>query len=245
MLLLLDHENVAPAKRNPAWLLLPWLTNLRSRGELSDASVLSVTTRIYGGWYSGVGVSPSRYDAATFYADTWPAILSLPSRQLVRSGIEFADYLLNADQPVILEGPKITNTFVVRSAPPRLGLTDRFKACSEQKCERKTLRKWLAKGNGCFLDQCPHSFGECFVRKEQKQVDMHLAIDFIEACLYANGIDHIALASDDTDFVPALLWALRRKRPNLLSLTILRSIGQKSIYCESDLKRQGFEVVSY
>jgi len=245
MLLLLDHENVPAAKRTPETLIVPWLADLQRRQLISPSPVLTVTTRIYGGWYSGHSVAPTRYDAMTFYSEKWPAIVAITPGQLVRCSIEFADYLLETSSGLSPKRPKITNTFAVRAAPPRLGLTETFKTCSEIDCQRPRIRKWLSKGRGCTSDGCPNAFSDCFIRREQKQVDMHLAVDLLEACIYGHGIEHVALASDDIDFIPAVALALRRKRPTMSSLSLVRGAAQRPLYCEADFRDLGCQVVSY
>jgi NYN domain len=245
MLLLLDHENVPSAKRLPESLIVPWLAHLLRRGLVSPAPVLTVTTRVYGGWYSGQSVAPKRYDAMAFYAEKWPALAAIVPDQLVRCSIEFADYLLETSSALSPTRPKITNTVAVRSAPPRLGLTDTFRACGESDCQRSRVRRWLSKGKGCTSDSCPNDFADCFIRREQKQVDMHLAVDLLEACVHGDGIEHVALASDDIDFIPAVALALRRRRSTLSSLSLVRGTGQRPLYCEADFRALGCEVVFY
>jgi hypothetical protein len=81
----------------------------------------------------------------------------------------------------------------------------------------------------CFKPECPRSFADHFARREQKQVDVHIAVDLMTLAECNDLCRHIAIASDDTDLLPAIAAAGARLAANR-TLTALRfSAGTRCV----------------
>ena len=239
LLLLLDHDNLREAREDALSIIEPWLTVLERRQALppKQGSAVSLDLRVYGGWFDGHRVTKSRYDAWQTYDNTWPVLVERPQYR-VRIKIEFADYLLGRLARQIQH--KITHTVTTRHKPLRMRPTDQSRSCSEGSCERTKVRDWLKRGSGCTSSSCPNNFADCFERLEQKQVDIHLAMDLISA-VSANGAQHVALASDDLDFTPALM-SVGVNNSGTSSLVVVRT-NRRPQYSDEALRSLGIEIV--
>lgn len=239
LILLLDHDNLPGVRSDLGRLVGPWLARLESTGQLPRGreTTASLHARFYGGWFDGYRVSQSRYQAGQEYDTGWPALLQRPG-YLLRITFEFSEDLLGAGSH---PKHKITNTVAFRGRPIRANPTPLAKTCPEPACERKKVQQWIKRGSGCTLGVCPNTFIDCFQRHEQKQVDIHLALDLISLTSGDIGSAHIAIATDDLDFAPALLRAAHSIAERA-SLTLIRTI-RKPLYCDETLRGLGATIV--
>jgi uncharacterized LabA/DUF88 family protein len=202
-LFLVDHDNIPHADGTIKSVLTSWLRN-----HIVDArrSAVYVDIRAYGGWFDGLSVTQSRFAAADFYQRTSPTVI-LHDGVICRMSFQFADTLLAgaAARYMADSAPLIAYTVVTRSSPLYVRTRTSQRDCGETGCELHNVRKWISKRRACHNEKCPHAFGDYFVRTEQKQVDVHLAVDLVRACL--GHFDHIVLVSEDWDLLPALLGA--------------------------------------
>lgn len=213
---LIDHDNVPISRLSVTDLLTQWLASLPPEDE--DLPVQDLLVRAYGGWWYESNVSNSRYQAAATYAAHCPAMLRVRGRYW-RILFEFADTLLAPSATPL--GPRIDNTFVLRPAPQLFLPRQPELACLEQDCEALRLRKWVRQRRGCTRKACPKSFGDLWFKPEQKQVDIHLALDLLTLNGPMSAVRHLSVASDDIDFAPAL-WLASAALPEYRTLTSIR-----------------------
>jgi hypothetical protein len=191
------------------------------------------------GW-KGDQLSESRQKAMSFHADECPALLRVDG-VFWRVGFEFADRLVGfvgRKAPM----PAIHNTFVMRPVPRLMLSRNGAYTCVEGDCEARRLRDWFYSRRGCTRKACKHLFGDIWSRSEQKQVDIHLAIDLITLAPNTDPGFTLALATDDADFLPALLAASHATPcPHLLSH--LRCQMQPT-YLDDFLTSQGLAIIS-
>lgn len=102
------------------------------------------------------------------------------------------------------------------------------------------MRRWINRRRACPKSECPLTFYECYVREEQKQVDVHLVVDFLQMAWISGKTVHLALLSDDCDFLPALVTAA--KGPFSASITHLRC-NLKSTYLDPELCATGVNLI--
>jgi hypothetical protein len=231
---LLDHDNIPYSKLNPRALLEHWLSRL-PEGVVPGA--LSLHVRAYGGWYSGNVASVARTRATEFYQDELPTVFEYGGKYC-RVIFEFADSIVgiglaNARSRV----PSITHTVATRTADrsvrPKIGAP----VCAETGCGLKDVRTWIRKQKACLRPACPNQFKDQFERREQRQVDVHMAIDLAVLALALNEPSQVAVATDDSDLLPALSTAaLRRQRG--VGLTLLR-FATSQAYLDDFLVREG------
>jgi uncharacterized LabA/DUF88 family protein len=230
--LLLDHDNIPWHEIDISQLIRCWLFRVM---DGSPAGVLDVRLRAYGGWFAGNVASARRFDALTFYQKSCPAVIKL-GPAFVRIAFEFADSLLLGTFGVV----PIRNTYVTRASgqvlKPRAGV----QTCGETDCEIKRMRRWVGRRRACPKTECPLSFSDCYVREEQKQVDVHLAVDLMQTAWASTRPTHLAVASDDSDFLPALLAAGRTVRQG--SVSHLRA-NLRSTYLDPELDAAGVHLI--
>lgn len=236
--LLLDHDNVPFGSVGLKSILERWLLELAPRTQ--RGSVRTAIVRAYGGWWKGDQLSESRQKATSFYADECPALLRVDG-VFWRVGFEFADRLVGfvgRKAPM----PAIHNTFVMRPVPPLKISRNGAYTCIEADCEARKLRDWFYSRRGCTRKACQNLFGDIWSRSEQKQVDIHLAIDLITLAPNIDPAFNLALATDDADFLPALLSA-SYVSPSPHSLSHLRCQMQPT-YLDDFLTSQGVVIIS-
>lgn len=241
MIILLDHDNIPFDRVDLLSILRAWLSQLRSSGDLASDGVQSLRVRAYGGWFSDANSSRARYEAADFYQTTCPSVFNHDGR-FVRVSFEFADYLIehHVERPTDLAPVRITHSVAERKSLPWMRPVSTLE-CLEPECELSTVRRWLRKKRGCAKNDCRQSFSDCFYRLEQKQVDVHLALD-LQA--YATGswpYMRVALASDDWDLLPALSLAAGSLPPSR-TLTVLR-FTRAGTYLDPVLLSRGVRIV--
>lgn len=235
---LLDHDNVAPNLQHLPSYLNAWL-DVVSR-EHNIATIEDLIVRSYGGWWREEHASDSRFAAAQDYSQYCPALISTAGHYW-RVRFEFADSLLTpAGNSAAV--PTFHHTVVSRPAPP-LSISDvGGPVCTEQDCEIQKCRRWLYRRRGCTRNACPQNFGRVWVRTEQKQVDTHLAIDLVQLCRSWPEQVHVALFSDDVDFLPALTASIIGNR-SATSVTHVRIAG-RSTYLDPFLTANGVRILT-
>lgn len=233
MWLLLDHHNI-PFNRVPLRTILEgWLTAVPSL----PAGVVDVTLRAYGGWFRDATTTDARFRAAEFYQENCPTLLRLNDRYF-RMRFEFADHVLALKQRPALQ---ISHTVVTRAQRQLLRVRPDAPRCSEASCELRRLRSWLRKRRACTLSTCPYEHAAYFERLEQKQVDVHLAVDAITAADLLGANEHLAIASDDADIIPAAAGVVQRLKDSQ-TLALLR-FDRSSAYLDSELRRHHVRIV--
>lgn len=215
--LLLDHDNI-DFERFPVRLILSqWIASVSD--QVAGSRILTIRVRAYGGWFHGLTISESRYRAAQFYQTQMPSAFPVGSH-LCRLSFEFADHLFLGEGDA--KRIKVTHTVVERSKPEYLTFRKPRHECGHPDCSIGQVRKWLRRARACFHPECPHPFADVFVRREQKQVDVHLALDLVFMSEALGDGDHLAVVSDDVDLLPALVAAGRRRNSTACSLSLVR-----------------------
>jgi uncharacterized LabA/DUF88 family protein len=231
--LLIDHDNVDLTSSSLSSLLIKWIAELDQ--YLAAGSVITVRVRAYGGWFSGVSASEARYKAAQFYQSQLPSAFRADGH-LCRLAFEFADYLSQSTDGI--PPHRVSSTVVTRSKPMMMKQRQPRLSCQLPGCELDRVRKWLQKAKACSHPDCPHPFTDAFERLEQKQVDVHIALDLVHFSENAREVEHIALVSDDLDLLPALVAAKRRLRTETSTITVIRSLAP-SAYMTDTLADEG------
>lgn len=241
LILLVDHANIPFYRASVPDLIRAWLASLLATARIPDSGLLSMSIRAYGGWYLGESVSDERFQAAEMYQRECPLLLE-HAGLYCRIRFEFADSLLGAGAaPARPSTARITHTVGVRTKPPRIWPLSDPSPCTEEDCELPGLRRWLRRRRGCTRLACERDFADCFRRLEQRQVDVHLATDLLTVIMRRPGPVHLAVASDDTDLLPAILSA-GSSRESVSSVTTLRfDTGQT--YLDAQLAAADVEVV--
>ena len=234
-IMLIDHDN-APFGRTPlSEVLRGWLGSLA--GDALPA-VCDATVRAYGGWWFGDLSSSSRYKAVGFYTTQCPAITEVNGRYW-RIRFEFADHLYHPLRNGM--SPRIENTFVLRPAPQLFSRND-IAGCDEADCEMAKIQRWVQKRRGCTRAACSKRFGDMWYKPEQKQVDTHLTLDLI-ALASTETPKHVAVVSDDIDFLPSLLVATSLMGPPG-SVTQVR-FSERRTYLDEALLAAGLHLLEY
>ncbi len=194
--LLLDHDNIDFSRVSVRRLLETWIDAdpiLRQPGP-----PVALRLRAYGGWFAESASSDARFRAAEMYTEAAPSLIKYAGN-FYSVSFEFADSLASA------KTVRITNTVVKRASTPTVTAIRGAAACPETDCEIKATRRWLRHSRACGREACPRAFIDHFERVEQKQVDVHLAVDLISMLSTRN--DHVGVATDDADVLPAVLAA--------------------------------------
>ena len=192
-LILIDHSNIPWDTISVTDILRQWTRPMAS--DSATRFVMFLVVRAYGGWFDGDLTSSDRFAAATFYQDTCPALFET-GKMTASVRFEFAD-TLSPWGVTVASRLAITHTVASRRAPGRYLLT-KAATCTNAKCQLKLLRKWSRSKRACQEPTCKMDFADCVVRPEQKQVDVHMALDLVAAA--GSGLfQSIAVASDDAD----------------------------------------------
>jgi hypothetical protein len=229
-----DHDNVQFDRVNVGSVVGQWLSAIAD--ELPSAPILNVYARAYGGWWNGDTASDSRYRAAEFYQAVFPSVLRVAGR-FVRLRFAFADYLI-ADQA----GVRITHTVVSRASAQSVGIRSSYLPCPEIGCQLSAIRTWVRRRRACPKSGCPRRFEECFERREQKQVDTHLATDFLTIASGRFEARHVAVVSDDADLLPAVLNGAATMH-SVATVTLLRFTA-RTTYLDEALVHLGVKIVT-
>jgi hypothetical protein len=233
---LIDHDNVSVHASHLNRCLSGWVSQI-SR-EHTVPPVTDVLVRAYGGWWREDQVSDARSSAQQLYSEYCPALIAAEGHYW-RVRFEFADGLL-LPPGMSDHVPPFHHTVVSRPAQPMSIADAAGPACAEQGCEVQRCRRWLYRRRGCTRNACPQIFGDIWMRTEQKQVDTHLAVDLLQLCKSWPESVHVALVSDDTDFLPVLLASSIGSR-KAASLTHVRLAGRES-YLDDFLRKTGVRI---
>jgi uncharacterized LabA/DUF88 family protein len=233
ILLLIDFDNLPDVGVTLTSTVGDWLRGLEPL--LPPHAILDATLRSYGGWWDGNAVSPARETAAGILLGM-PALVRTESRYW-RVHYQMADALLSTTA----ESIDIRETYVRRRVPSLTIAPGALAACDNLACEVGKCRSWFFRKRACTQKRCKLQFGDVWERSEQKQVDVHLATDLLLASIGAGEETHLAVASDDSDFLPALA-AVTKIAPNIGSLSHLRLARQRS-YLDHFLVAAGVTIV--
>lgn len=189
---------------------------LRAFLNTCNREIDQLTVRLYGGWYEGPALTPRASVLAQLIAQADPFPIRYAG-SLISGVVELAN------GPVHAPGLVLPNTFRARETAPRLRRTpglDHPTCCKTSSCSAKRFARW-SEGGGklCPTEGCSVTFSEAFFAREQKMIDTMLSVDLIELCA-AQRLSAVAIASDDTDFIPALLYA---KKANPGTVAVIRT----------------------
>lgn len=218
MTLLLDHANVPFQRLTLRDLLESWFDSI---GLPAALAMVDVKLRAYGGWYEGNSASRSRFQAAKFYQSHCPTLFRY-KRCLVKTTFEFADYVLPCTDGVGEVEVPIRHSVVSRGSASYVKLKPGALDCTEANCQLASVRRWARKRKACLNSACPKSFQDCFERTEQKQVDVHLALDLLTLAERSVNGEHIGIATDDADLLPVLVGGAHRTARSGAILSQLR-----------------------
>lgn len=199
VMILIDHDNVKEAYSDPKAVVTTALNNLSN-----TADIIQCTLRAYGGWFEGTTPTESRHQALLSYQEFCPALIRT-NRGFARIAFEFADEL--AMTRLRTSKIEVRYTVALRQKVDPIVASASHQNCAEPSCELRKIRKWARGKSACPLTACPHTFVTFFKRRQQKQVDVHLAVDFMWFASTCDADTALILASDDYDLYPALLHA--------------------------------------
>lgn len=223
----------------PRTLIDRWLESL----EVADSAVVlaTITIRVYGGWFQERSASEERFRASSYLASQCPAIVV---KRSVRASVKlvFAERLLEwplAHASQADPSPLLFDTVGVRRRAERFSMVPGAN-CTQEGCELRKVHRWSKRGRACHTAGCPRDFGDCFERKEQKQVDVHLALDLV-ASMASGQYDEVALVSNDRDLLPALYAASTFNVSSHLSTIRGNSVVT---YLDGALERRRVSIIS-
>jgi hypothetical protein len=246
MTLLVDHDNIPFDRVTVRAILERWIRAAHLASAVGESGVVDLRVRAYGGWFEGSTSSAARFAAMDFYQgpDGCPSILK-HGGLFCRVAFEFAEQLVAFGPNVRVAGAdaglRITHTVATRASPHRIVASADAATCQQPDCQLQMVRRWLRKKRACTLRGCPHSFSDFFSRKEQKQVDVHLAVDLVGFVSSTAEPQLIGVVSDDADLLPAILFAAQHK-PTGCWLFALR-FSSASSYMDSVLRDRGVRIL--
>lgn len=202
-LILIDYNNLAnaPAKLTDAFTA--WLSN--SPLAASAGAVVDISVRAYGGWYNETQPTDERSEAIAYFQKELPSLF-VAGHRYFRTHLEFADSLVEIPQSHAghTTKPRFTHTVALRPAELTTTVKPGAAACTIPNCRLVETRRWVRRRKACLEPGCALTYSTCFERREQKQVDVHLAADLLIGSRITN---ELALISADMDFVPAVVGA--------------------------------------
>jgi hypothetical protein len=217
-------------------LLASWLSQVPK--PISPGHVIDIFARSYGGWYEGFSFSNERAAAASYYQTRFPSFFSV-GNQYYRAHLIYADSLTDAVTPLGGSGHCFTHTAALRSAEISSSLKAASAPCSEAGCRLSEVRRWISRKKACLVQGCPFSYSDQFERKEQKQVDVHLALDFVTLCTASSA--PVGLVSADNDFIPALVSITMRA--HFPHITWIRP-GSQGAYIDGFLQAHSINIIN-
>lgn len=236
--LLVDHDNIPLSDMPLDRIVTRWVQSIGADHTLP--AVISVHIRAYGGWFSEERATQARYRAVEYYQEFCPALFRL-DKHFCRLSFQFADFLANPSSLLSSGDTRISHTMAERSSVPRCKPRKNADPCDQQDCELAGVRKWLKGKHACTRNACPRSFGEHFVRLEQKQVDVHLAVDLIR-CSNGKPAIFLGIASDDADLLPAVA-STAATRPQTCDLSLLR-FSSRPRYLDAFILQSGGRILT-
>lgn len=174
-----------------------------------------VVIRVYGGWNENSTLSQrgSIVSALMAEVDPFPILMD----DSVISG-EFELAL----SPVALPAIILPNTFRRRAAAPRIRRNASLSHATckmDEDCGARAVARWTkSPAKLCFRDGCAVTSKDAFEAAEQKMVDTLLAIDIVELAV-RRSFSSIAVVSDDTDFIPPLIYCAAVSDADLIVMT--------------------------
>lgn len=201
-------------------------TAVNAAAAVSNKIISDLTLRLYGGWHeAGVGPTAHRHLIEG-------ALRSFPRRLGGRLRIQLAESTIAL--------PHLHFTDTVRPTQPLRNLRANSVArrCPRRdKCRVPDFLKWLE--GTCPEAGCGTSTETLLLDRQQKTVDTLLTADAVHLA-HTGNTDLILLASDDDDFLPALLAAsstgvevvsmLRRDPAKVRYAPLLESAGVRLFY---------------
>lgn len=240
ILMLLDHENV-PLREFPVSRLIQEVAQARVAAG-NAPPVLQIHVRAYGGWFEGNSASAARARAFEYYQNNLPAITRV-GHHLARCSFEFADYPLSiTDSRKDDRRLPITHTVATRNSPVHFKKKAATELCPEVECQLSAVTRWLNKRTACTKRGCTRSFGETFERNEQKQVDIHLAVDLLTAARDHGNCQSICIVTSDWDFLPALQIA-SSDLASSSTISVVR-FGKSGTHLDSTLESLGILTIT-
>lgn len=232
-ILLLDHDNIDFDRISVRGLLELWI----DADPMLQQTAAVLRLRAYGGWFVESISSDARHRAAEFYMEAAPSLFKYQGRYY-SVAFEFADSLVGASALVGPSSVRIANTVVRRASAPTVRVIPGAPGCPESDCQLRATRRWIRNNRACTRAACPKPFAACFERVEQKQVDVHLAVDLMAYLSAPNG--QVGLVTDDADILPALA-AVAASGAARDRLSVIRS-NQRPTYMDSFLRGSGARI---
>lgn len=182
--------------------------------SICASQVDQLTIRLYGGWFDGAAMTKraSEFAKLAQRGDPFPI---LTAERRVSGHVELAV------GPVAAPGMILPHTYRRRGTAPRLKRTPGFSdpsCCGDAACSAKRLAAWSeGPRKQCPTPDCTVTYADAFFGSEQKMIDALLAMDLIEMVTFGQ-MDAVAVVSDDTDFIPAMLYAVHRGDRQVVSM---------------------------
>jgi len=230
--LLVDHSNILHSRTTISDVITAWLKEILLSGS-EHPPLSDIIVRAYGGWNDQGYDSDERFDALTYYQSKLESLITLDGLYF-RIRFSIADRLLGAS-----DIHRFEYTVGLRATPDYFLINDAV--CKEPDCQLPSIRRWIRKRRACTKKDCPNSFGEIFSRRQQKQVDTHLAVDLLHAMSSQHKSKHIGIVTADLDLVPALFSSLASKSAN--KFLYLLKPKPYSFYCDHDLLNSGARII--
>ena len=108
-----------------------------------------------------------------------------------------------------------------RASAPRLKRTPSLNdpsCCGNSACSARRLAGWTeGPRKVCPTPECNVTYADAFFGSEQKMIDALLSMDLIDM-VTSSQMSAVAVVSDDTDFIPALLYAAQRGEGQVISI---------------------------
>jgi Uncharacterized conserved protein len=236
MVALMDYKNLQASGCNLSDALVCWLqqaveTNL-------SGPVVDVYVRTYGAWFDGTAPSEERTQALLYYQAHMPSLFAVGKR-MFRAHLRFAEGLVSTSR--VSSGADrfvFTHTSVVRPSEVTSAIKKNTEACTVPSCRLADVRRWISRRKACLEHGCPSPYSKFFERREQKQVDVHIAVDLLES---VNSTYKLALVSADNDFLPALMAFASRGDGS--RLTWIRPHGEIT-YMDAFLRSSGITITN-
>jgi len=179
-----------------------------------DQPVDQLTIRLYGGWFEGAALTAraSEYAKLAQMGDPFP---------LVTTSRRISGHVELAMGPITSPGMILPHTYRRRGSAPRLkrtpGINDPS-CCGNSACSARRLAGWTESPRKvCPTPECNVTYADAFFGSEQKMIDALLSMDLIEM-ITSSRMSAVAVVSDDTDFIPALLYAAGRGQGQVISM---------------------------
>lgn len=176
--MLIDYDNVHEIRRKRGVMHIIEAILSRLPASLLPAAV-SVSVRLYGGWFQDRKPSPEARKLYREIALHFPAVIVLHRNGIphpVRTTVALARSLSIAPHKML------THTFRVRNAPSNLNARHfPFSGCIHVTACPLSGMHHLLRNQNCPDVQCTVGINDTMTRPEQKMVDSMLIVDMIHA----------------------------------------------------------------